>query len=106
MKVKEAQQIVDFVREIVASVAPDANEKVMYGGIVFELGYLTPKRLFCGVFVRKEYLTIEFDRGAELKDPKGLLEGAGKYRRHLKIRSMADVKTKKLKGFINQSFEL
>ena len=103
MKAKEAQQIVDFVREIVASIAPDANEKAMYDGIVFELEYLTPKRLFCGAFVRKEHVSIEFDCGVVLKDPKGLLEGAGKYRRHLKIRSMADVKTKKLKGFISQS---
>jgi hypothetical protein len=106
MKAKEAQQIVNFVREIVANVVPDANEKAMYGGIVFELEYLTPKRLFCGAFVRKEYVTIEFDRGAELNDPKGFLEGSGKYRRHLKIRSIADVKTKKLKDFISQSFEL
>jgi hypothetical protein len=51
-------------------------------------------------------VTIEFDRGVELKDPMGFLEGSGKYRRHLKIRSMADVKTKKPKGFISQSFEL
>ncbi len=96
----------DIVRNIVANVAPDANEKTMYGGIVFELEYLVPKRLFCGAFVRKEYVTIEFDYGAILKDPKGVLEGAGKYRRHIKIREMSDVKTKNLEGFIKQSFEL
>jgi hypothetical protein len=106
MQAKEAREIVGFVREIVVGVAPDANEKAMYGGIVFELGHLTPKRLFCGAFVRKEYVTVEFDRGVELRDPKGFLEGIGKYRRHIKVRAMSDVQAKDLEGFINQSFRL
>jgi len=106
IKSKEAREIVGSVREIVANVAPEAVEKVMYGGVVFELEDLTPKRLFCGAFVRKEYVTVEFDRGVELEDPKGFLEGAGRFRRHLKLYQLEDVQRKNLEWFIKQSLEL
>lgn len=52
----------------------------MYGGIVFVLE--TP---FCGIFVRKQYITLELSGGPEMGDPENLLEGSGKQRRHLKI---------------------
>jgi len=100
------QEIIATLREIIVSIAPDAHEKAMYGGLVFELDYLQPKRLFCGVFERKDYVTIEFDRGTELHDPQQLLEGSGKGRRHLKINDLAEIESKGAADFIQQSFQL
>ena len=80
------------------------REKRSMGG-VFELANSISKRLFCGVFVRKEHIAVEFDRGTDLKAPTGLLEGSGKVRRHIKIRSIADMKTKRPEGFVRRSFE-
>ena len=77
---REKADIVISIRELVLDIAPNAQQKMMYGGIVF-----ISDRLFCGIFARKEYVTVEFDRGAEMDDLKGLLEGSGKNRRHLKI---------------------
>lgn len=91
---------------MIADIAPDAKEKIMYGGLVYELDYTKPKRLFCGIFVRKDYVTIEFDRGTELKDDKKLLEGSGKNRRHLTLHNFVEVKSKQVKNFIKQSFQL
>jgi len=106
MEIKESQKIVEKIQEIILEISPDANEKSMYGGFVYELDFLKPKRLFCGIFVRKDYVTIEFDRGTELKDTADILEGSGKNRRHLTIRSLSEIQSKKVKHFFKQSYAL
>lgn len=105
MDAQEAQKIVSTIQDMVSSIAPDAKERSMYGGLVYELDYLKPKRLFCGVFVRKGYVTIEFDRGTELKDKEGLLEGTGMNRRHLTVHDFSEIKSKKVKEYIKQSYQ-
>ena len=37
-----------------------------------------------------------------MKDPDNILEGTGKFRRHLKIRSFSDIKNKKVDLFVKQ----
>lgn len=39
----------------------------------------------------KAHVNVGFFRGAEIADPKGLLEGTGKFMRHVKIRPGRDV---------------
>jgi hypothetical protein len=90
------------IREIVFSIAPNIEEKVMYGGIIFTI----PDRMFCGLFLRKNHVSVEFDLGYLLDDPDKHLEGSGKYRRHLKISTRKDMITKKVKNYILQSFKL
>jgi hypothetical protein len=68
------------LRNLVLEIAPSAKEDIKYGGLVF----VSDKRLFCGIFVRKNHISVEFDRGAELQDPDDFLEGSGKNRRHIK----------------------
>jgi len=46
----------------------------------------------CCFMVGKEHVTFAFMRGAALSDPDQLLEGTGKGVRHVKLRSVADVK--------------
>ena len=106
MEKENFEKIVSEIRNIISDVAPDAKEKTMYGGRVYELDFIKPKRLFCGIFVRKDYITIEFDRGTELKDDKKFLEGTGKNRRHLTIHSLSEIKSKKVENFIKQSYKL
>jgi len=98
----ELGKIIRSLRNIVLSIAPDAEEKVMYGGIVFTL----PNRMFCGLFLRKNHVSVEFDLGYLLKDPEQFLEGSGKFRRHLKLFNNQDVKTKKTEYFIKQSYKI
>lgn len=74
----------------------------MYGGIIFFI----PDRMFCGIFLRKNHISIEFDLGYLLKDKKKYLEGAGKYRRHLKIHNKEEIKTKMVEKFVKESFSL
>ena len=46
----------------------------------------------CFYMVAKEHVVFGFMRGAMLRDPEKLLEGTGKYLRHVKLRSVADVR--------------
>ncbi len=103
---EDKQAILSTLRSLILELAPKASEKRMYGGWVYELSATTPKRLFCGVFVRNDYVTIEFDRGCELEDKQELLEGSGKFRRHLKLHQLSEIKTKQVEDFIEQSYEL
>jgi hypothetical protein len=54
----------------------------------------TEKRMkdsICLIVVYKDHVNLMFPRGVDLKDPKGLLEGAGKAMRHVKMLSVDDV---------------
>lgn len=68
------------LRKLVLEIAPSAKEEIKYGVLVF----VSDKRLFCGVIIRKNHISVEFDRGYGMQDPNIFLEGSGKNRRHLK----------------------
>jgi len=56
--------------------------------------------------VGKEHVTFAFMRGAALPDPEKLLEGKGKGVRHVKLRSVADVKRPGVKRLIVEAAKL
>ena len=89
-------EIVQSLRDLIKSINPHFIEGVKYGGIVFSCN----GDLKCGVFVYKNHLSIEFSAGAEFPDPGNLLEGNGKFRRHLKLKQLADIETKKVAHFV------
>jgi len=60
----------------------------------------------CGFMVGKEHVTFVFMRGAALPDPEKLLEGTGKGVRHVKLRSVADVKRPGVKKLIAEAAKL
>jgi hypothetical protein len=60
----------------------------------------------CGLMTGKEHVTFIFLRGAALPDPEGLLEGTGKSVRHVKVRTVADVKRLALKKLIVEAAKL
>lgn len=60
----------------------------------------------CCFMVGKEHVTFAFMRGAALPDPEKLLEGTGKGVRHVKLRSVADVKRPGVKKLIAEAATL
>ena len=93
----EQFSILQQLREIVFKVHRETNERMMYGGIMFSL-----ENDFGGIFVRKNHVSFEFIAGFTMNDPDKLLEGTGKFRRHLKIKSLSDIDDKKASFFVNQ----
>jgi hypothetical protein len=84
-------EIVEAVRALVKDTFESTSEEVKYGGILFTSGVQ-----FGGVFAYKAHVTVEFGNGAIIKDPFGFLEGAGKGRRHVKLKSVSEIHDKKL----------
>lgn len=95
----EKMETLKVLRELVFNIFPDTEEKMMYGGIMFFLD----AEDFGGLFVRKNHISFEFVKGFLMADPKGFLEGNGKYRRHLKIRTIEDIKQKNVEFYIKQA---
>ncbi len=91
-------QIIEASRKLVFENYPNAVERMMYGGILFSL-----EEDFGGVFAYKNHVSFEFSIGYQFNDPDKLLEGNGKYRRHVKIKCLDEVKTKNLDFFVKQA---
>src|SRR5215469_16734380 len=60
----------------------------------------------CFFMVAKEHVIFGFMRGAMLRDPGKLLEGTGKYLRHVKLRSTADVRRSEVLTLVKQAARL
>ena len=56
------------------------------------------------VNVFKAHVNVGFFRGAELYDPSGLLEGTGKFMRHVKLRPECDVDATALMKLIEAAY--
>ena len=89
--------ILEVARKIVFECYPGSKERMMYGGIIFSL-----EDDFGGVFVHKNHVSFEFSNGYMFQDTENLLEGKGKFRRHLKIKTLDDHKLEKLDFFLKQ----
>jgi len=92
-------ELLNAMRDIVFKIYPRVQERMMYGGIMFSYD----KNDFGGLFIRKNHISFEFARGYLMKDPKKLLEGSGKFRRHLKIGTLENVKSTDVRFFVKQA---
>ncbi len=86
------------VREIIFNHFPKTDERIMYGGIVFFLN----DEMFSGLFLNMNHITLEFSKGFLMEDPNSILEGKGKYRRHLKLLKKEDILSKEVSFFVKQ----
>lgn len=89
-------QMLIGVRRLIREQFPDATEEVKYGGILF-----CSNIQFAGVFAYQQHVSVEFSHGAKIEDTLGLLEGKGKGRRHLKLRSVDDIQSKQLAQYLS-----
>jgi len=59
---------------------------------------------FAYVNAFKAHVNVGFFRGAEIADPKGLLEGTGKFMRHVKLRPEREINAKSLMKLIETAY--
>lgn len=88
---EEHYQIVETVRGLVRAQCWPCAEELKYGGILLSSGIQ-----FCGVSASKGHVSVDFGMGAGIPDVVGHLEGAGKGRRHIKLRTLSDLQSKRL----------
>ncbi len=87
------QELALATRQLIFTVLPQVVEVVW--GTQKIAGYGTGKKKmtehFSWIMPAKNHVTLGFNYGAELPDPKALLEGSGKLYRHIKVKSMKDL---------------
>jgi hypothetical protein len=95
----EQAEILVMIETLFNEVSQELTEKIKYGGLVF----FKHDTLIGGIFPYKNHISIEFSTGADFDDPSGLLEGKGKRRRHLKVRTYGDIDILNPVFFIEQA---
>ncbi len=88
-----------LLRRLIFSVDQGISEEVKYGGLLYS--YNEP---FCGIFSYIGHVSMEFSKGAALSDKHHILEGSGKFRRHIKIRGADEIPSKYIREYVIQAF--
>jgi len=91
------------LREVVLEEAPEAMESLVNGyavAIGFSFTGRPMKDGFCHVVTYRTHVNLGFNRGAQLADPDGVLEGSGKSIRHIRIRNHEDLDRPLIRRFV------
>jgi hypothetical protein len=91
--------LIRALRRFVASAEPRLTEAVKWGNGCW-VGRSGPVAY---IYSAPGYVQFGFFRGASLRDPHGLLEGAGRYVRHIKVRSAADIHRARFAALLRQA---
>ena len=96
------QDIVLEIRNIIASVAPDAVEVIRWKGLSYfheGRGGIVSAGI-CQIGIHKDHIRLAFIHGAFLPEPRNLFEGTQKYKRYIRIASYDDAPWDYLKQLI------
>ncbi len=91
--------IIRALREFVQRKEPGLSEAVKWGNECW-VGASGPVAY---VYSAPGYVQFGFFRGSALKDPKGLLEGAGKFVRHIKVRDPSGIDERAFAALLRQA---
>lgn len=93
------QTLIRALRAFVKRTCPELVESVKWGNGC----WLNGKVPAAYVYADADHVQFGFIRGAELADPKGLLQGSGAYVRHVKVRTPADVDPKAFGALLTEA---
>ena len=103
----ESQKLAFALRDLIAGVLADAYEvpwpKLKIVG--YGIGPQKNTEHFCYIAPFGAHVNLGFNHGVRLSDPKGLLEGAGKEFRHVKISTIADVRQPALRSLLQAAIK-
>jgi hypothetical protein len=97
----EFRPVVTAVRSLMKECAPRAQEAISYGMPVYAI-----KKPMAWITTGKTGISVGFREGAYFDDKYGLLRGAGKHAKNLKLKSVADVNQPALRYYIKQALKL
>lgn len=93
------QKIISELRNLVKWTTPKLRESVKWGNGC----WVGEKWPVAYVYSADDYVQLGFMAGWLLKDQKGLLEGAGKYVRYVKVRSLKDIDARAFADLLKQA---
>jgi hypothetical protein len=98
----ENQVIIRALRKFVKRVAPALGEAVKWGNGC----WVGPNGPVAYVYSDTGYVQFGFFNGASLKDSRGLLEGKGRYVRHIKVHDPSDIDNQAFAALLKQAVVL
>ncbi len=104
MTERALRPVIRRLRKIILEIDSDACEVVRLGDRAATYG-VGPKKMSEGyvyLLPHKSWVNLGFYKGADLKDPKNLLEGTGAKMRHVKIRSIEDADRPSIRGLVKE----
>jgi hypothetical protein len=93
------QGIIRALRVFVKRAAPTLEESVKWGNGC----WVSDNAPVAYVYSAPDHVQFGFFRGAALKDPKKLLRGEGKFVRHIKLSTRADIDEKAFRMLLRQA---
>lgn len=95
---EEMKNIARSTRQLILTTFPKVVEVVWVKqkNIGYGIGIKKKTEHFCFIMPASKHVNLGFNYGAELDDPKCLLEGTGKLFRHIKIRKLPDLENPNL----------
>ena len=93
------QVIIRALRRLVKRVAPGLSEAVKWGNGC----WIGSNRPVAYVYSAADHVQFGFFNGSSLKDPRGLLEGQGKYVRHTKVRDPSEIDERAFAALLRQA---
>jgi hypothetical protein len=91
MNALEQDGVTGALDAIIRAVAPDVSLVPKYGGTLYTLWPEQKEGQFCGIFPYKAHVQLAFSEGAMLADPDRVLEGTGKFRRHVNFTAVSEI---------------
>ena len=92
------QNVIRALRTFVRRAAPQLQESVKWGNGCWVQG----KAPVAYVYSTPDYVQFGFFRGSALKDPMRLLNGKGKFVRHIKVGKRSDIDESAFRALLRQ----
>jgi len=99
------KDIVFELRNLVAEIAPQATEKILWGGLsYYDASRGGPvKAGICQIEIHANHVRLSFIHGALIADPQGLLQGEQKAKRYVRLQAYESVPWEALGELIQAS---
>ena len=106
---REIQKLALGLRQLVLEEMAPCHENIYDAYSAVAIGYGPTDRLSDGVFhiaVYAKGVNLGFNQGATLPDPDGILAGAGKQIRHIKIRTPSDLARPEIRAYVQRARQI
>ena len=97
----EKRQIAEALRNIVLNADSGLRETIKWGNPTYE-----KRGNVCYIAQAGDHMNFGFYKGAALSNPNGIIEGTGKGLRHIKVRSMDDIRPERFAGLVREAVGL
>ncbi len=98
--------VANELEAFIQATVPECSTVSKYGGTLFTLNPEEKEDQFCGVFIYSKHVQLSISNGASLEDERKVLQGNGKYRKHVNFTNRDEIDFEYIKGLICQASKL